>query len=326
MHTKERLIKKALLSSPLIALYGISPIVLFGLSDFSHSVVGFVGLAVGVFLFWGVNLYLIKKITNPTKRYVWSFVIVLCLHLVSTVLTLGLIDNSSVYSRLVYSIIATLAVNSIILIIIDSELNKERQELAEAENNVLKISNLEAQKKILIQQLQPHFLFNTLSTLKSLIRENPTDAEEYTLKLSEFWRYAVQSTNKEMVELRDELNFTMDYIALQQKRFGEALHCVVDVPKHLLDAKLPIFAVQTLVENAVKHNKVSEKKPLELLIAAEQDRRLKITNKKLPKAIQAPSGTGLANLNERYLLMLGTPLEIRASDDEFTVVLRLAET
>ncbi len=318
----QRLIKKAIITSPLIAIYGVAPVFLFGNTNLQEALISFLGLMMGVFCFWLVNLWLAQKINQLTKRYLLSFCIILVLHSITSVFTLNFINDEPVLSKFFYAVIATLAVNTVILVIIDAELNKKQKELTEEENSQLRINNLEAQKRTLIQQLQPHFLFNTLSTLKSLIRESPSEAEDYTVKLSDFLRYTVQSSSKELVSLQEELGFTTDYLALQKKRFGEALNCSIEIPVKLLDAEIPIFALQALVENAIKHNRISEKNPLTITIIAIEN-LLKISNNRQPKVLQSVSGTGLSNLNERYLLVLGKPIEVITTETEFCVYLEL---
>jgi two-component system, LytTR family, sensor kinase len=104
----------------------------------------------------------------------------------------------------------------------------------------LKLANLEAQKQTLMQQLQPHFLFNALNTLKSLISASPNDAEDYTMKLSDFLRYSIQAKNNDVISLEDELQFTHDYVNLQKVRFGSALRVQIEIESELMQKKVPV--------------------------------------------------------------------------------------
>ena len=162
---------------------------------------------------------------------------------------------------------------------------------------------------MLVQQLQPHFLFNALSTLKSLISENPSKAEDYTVRLSEFLRYSFQSKNNELVLLADSIKFTEDYVELQKVRFGDSFDCKIDIPEPELQKKVPIYAVQTLVENAIKHNAFNDKKPLFKQILMDGD-RLKVINNLIPKKDKTNSGTGLENLNQRYKMIANLEIEV----------------
>jgi two-component system, LytTR family, sensor kinase len=219
-------------------------------------------------------------------------------------------------------LIPAIAINTLILILSNSIILQFQKESAELEIERLKVNNLEAQKLILLQQLQPHFLFNALSTLKSLISENPTNAEDYTVRLSDFLRYSVQAKNNEVVSLAEELTFTNNYIQLQKVRFGDSFQCPIDIPEQYLSKKIPVYALQTLVENAIKHNSFTDKKPLLIRVSVERN-RIKVSNNLLPKTLQTPSGTGLENLNQRYKLITDKEIEIVKTETEFTLYIDL---
>lgn len=188
--------------------------------------------------------------------------------------------------------VPAIGINTLILILSKSIILQFQKESAELEVKQLKVNNLEAQKMILLQQLQPHFLFNALSTLKSLISENPRNAEDYTVRLSDFLRYSVQAKNNEVVSLSDELTFTKNYIELQKVRFEESFKCRIEISEQYLNQKIPVYALQTLVENALKHNAFSDKKPLFIEVLIEKN-QVKVSNNLLPKTLQIESGTGL---------------------------------
>jgi len=314
------LYRKALITSPLIALYGVSPVFLFSETPMQEAIISFVGLTIGILLFWMINFFLTKKELATKRRYVLSYSITLVLHCFSTIFSLRFVNDDAVVERFIYSIIATLAVNTVILVIIDTELTRQQKILAEAENRQLKIINLEAQKKALNQQLQPHFLFNALSILKSLIREDQQEAENYTLRLSDFLRYTTQTTFKDIVILQEEINFTQDYLILQQKRFGTSLVFEIAIPESWMNYKIPVFALQALAENAIKHNKISASQPLKIVIKVENE-KICVQNNKSPKPLKLQPGVGLQNLNDRYLLTVRQPITIVESDTHFTVLL-----
>ena len=302
----------------------MAPIFLFNSLGLEQIIVSFVSLTVMIFLFWMFNIYLIKWNTKSTSRYFVSYTVAFLLHSGIALIFLRFPEKQNSVTFLVYSIVTTIALNTIILVIINTELLKIKKDIAETELQQIKVGNLEAQKQVLLQQLHPHFLFNALSTLKSLIKENSEQASDYLVKLSEFLRYSVQAHSNELVTLEDEMQFTNDYIELQKVRFGNAFHCSIDIPSTIRQLKLPVFALQTLVENAIKHNAFTEKKPLNINLEI-VDNRLKISNNKLPKQLIQKSGTGIKNLNERYLIVSGKPLEIVNNENEFIVYLSLLE-
>lgn len=319
---KKRLIYKALFTSPIIAIYGVVPVFLFHSIGLFESVVSFVSLTIVALLFWLFNIFLIQKNLSTVSRYLVSYLATFFLHSGTIYIVTTTKDLSNPAGLLLYSIIATLAVNTILLVIINSEMMKTKREQAELENQHLKVVNLEAQKKVLMQQLHPHFLFNALSTLKSLIRENQEHAEDYSVKLSEFLRYSINFHNTDLVTLKEELQFASDYVELQKVRFGNALTCNFNIPEEFLMWKLPAFALQTLLENAIKHNSFTEKRPLVIDITADKA-LIRVTNNKSPKPLLPVSGTGLKNLAERYRIISNSGIEVFDYEHEFTVHLNL---
>jgi LytS/YehU family sensor histidine kinase len=319
---KKGLLKKAFITAPIIAMYGLAPVYLFSSLGWLQFLVSYTTLTLGILFFWAFNIYLIEKTIRTGTRYVISYSATFLLHSGTVLMASASEGQINPGSLIIYSVVGTLAINTIILIIIHSDLLKHKKDLAELEIGQLKVVNLEAQKKVLLQQLQPHFLFNAMSTLKSLISENPETAAEYTVKLSEFLRYSVQYQNHELVSLKEELGFASDYIELQQVRFGDALHAQISIPQTALAMKLPVFALQSLVENAIKHNGFTEKKPLTIDITFEHS-RLRIANNKSPRPVRHTSGTGLKNLTERYGIIAGKMPEIVETNTEFVVFLPL---
>lgn len=181
-----------------------------------------------------------------------------------------------------YPYLMGFAINTIILIFINSELIRERKDKAEAEIQALKLKNMEAQHHLLMRQFQPHFLFNALSTLKSLIKIDQKEADNYLLKLSEFLRFSVVAKDQPLVALEKELKFTEEYLDMQSIRFEDAIFYEVDISKDVMRLSIPVFALQSLVENAIKHNGFSEENPMTIHIENEAD-KLSISNNKIPK-------------------------------------------
>lgn len=319
---KKKLIQIAFVTSPLLSLNGVAPIILFNNLEFERIFISFFGLTFLIFTFWVINIILNDKFPVPTKKYTLSYFSVF----VFNTLILFFISDSPqsgiASGYLIYSLIAAFSINTIIWIIINSVILKGKKENAESENQKLKVWNLEAQKQVLLQQLHPHFLFNALSTLKSLIKENPEMAEDYSIKLSEFLRYSIQAHSNELVSLEDELRFTNDFIELQKVRFGNSLHCDIDIPSAFFSFRLPVFALQTLVENAIKHNSFTEKNPLYIGIEANQNEII-VSNNRIPKSLIQKSGTGLHNLNERYNLLSGQMIKIEEDPGNFKVTIKL---
>lgn len=320
---KKKLLRLALISAPILALYGIAPVYFFIPLRSILTLGAFVFLTLLIFIFWIINIYLLDYVKGDNlKRYLLSYAATVLFQTLMSLMAPKFQVQEVALGVFAYPLVSTLAINTIILVVIHSILLQHQKEMADLEVKNLKVSSLEAQRQVLLQQLQPHFLFNALSTLKSLIKEDPDRAEMYSLKLSEFLRYSVQSHTDELVTLEKELRFTEDYIDLQKTRFGNALTCTIDLPANVQHEKLPIYALQTLVENAIKHNRFTEKKPLLIQVYGKND-QLTVANNKLPKQLIALPGTGLYNLNQRYKMVSDHSLQITETESSFQVTIKL---
>lgn len=328
----KRLLRTALISSPIIGLYGITPVYIFNKVSPGFILFTGVGIMVNVFIFWIINIYIIKysAAKNKLRWYLLSYLLIIVFHLLFIIIrnffpqpSLFLVTEITFKSGAfkAYPVLSILAMNTIILIICNSVLTSQKHKNAELEIEQLKVNNLEAQKQMLMQQLHPHFLFNTLSVLKSLIKENPDEAENYAVKLSEFLRYSIQD-HKDLVTVAQELKFTNDYIDLQKVRFENSLICVVNVPGEISRMHIPAFAIQTLVENAIKHNLFTEKRPLHIKIEY-ADNVITVWNNKMPGKATDTSGTGLKNLNQRYKLFTDNEITVTDKKEEFSVSIHL---
>ncbi|MGB3773689.1 MAG: 2TM domain-containing protein [Leeuwenhoekiella sp.] len=180
-----------------------------------------------------------------------------------------------------------------------------------------------AQFDALKNQLDPHFLFNSLNVLASLIEENPEKAQKFTGSLSKVYRYVLEQKNKDLVTVAEELRFAKIYIDLLKMRFEDAIHFEFSEELLSSEAKVVPLSLQLLLENSVKHNKVLASSPLKISIY-EAQKMLVIKNKLQPKEIlKTSTGVGLLNIKERYRLLTRRQVKILKSDEEFTVLLPL---
>ncbi|GAB7256724.1 2TM domain-containing protein [uncultured Polaribacter sp.] len=172
-------------------------------------------------------------------------------------------------------------------------------------------------------QLDPHFLFNSLNVLTSLIGENPNQAEKFTTKLSKVYRYVLEQRNKDLVPITEELNFAKTYMQLLGMRFEDAVKFTIPDFVSNKDLKIVPLSLQLLLENAVKHNVVSSSKPLEISIY-EEDNYLIIENNINPKeAIGKSTKVGLQNIADRYGLITQKGVKIENNNKTFKVSLPL---
>lgn len=192
---------------------------------------------------------------------------------------------------------------------------------------LLQIADREHQIEHLEQQISPHFLFNSLSTLQGLVQADPRQATNFIGDLSDLYRYLLKRV--EIVPLGDELAFTRSYLHLMQLRYGDVLIVREEMPQKWLHAELPSVSIQALVENAIKHNAISVQTPLTIDISAhEQDgyRWIVVSNNRNPKLTPVESnGIGLANLNKRYSLRNLPSIRIRQTDEQFVVEIALID-
>lgn len=188
----------------------------------------------------------------------------------------------------------------------------------------LEESSIKAQYTALQNQLNPHFLFNSLNTLISEIEYNPENAVVFTQKLSDVYRYILKSQEQGLVTLRDELEFLDSYIYLHQVRLGKCIQLENKMTPTLLNKKIPSLTLQLLIENVIKHNIINMENPMVIhLDYSDKDQTLSVRNKIKLKKNVAKSGMGLKNLSARYLLICNLHITIIDDSEYFTVKIPL---
>ncbi len=316
----------AIITSPIIAIYGVLPFFVFKIIEPREVLILTFGLTLNTFLAWVILINL--KIKFPLLNNIWLFLtsyginILLRLILLTFLAPFDFAKPPIDDRYFIYPVATSFALNAVIIVIINSIFYSYKNANTQRELQEIKLQHSEAQKLVLLQQMQPHFLFNALSNLKSLIKENADAAEDYTVKLSEFLRYSVDSHQSELVSIEKELDFTLDYIELQKVRFGHAFTYHIDIPKDVLGYLIPVLALQTLVENIFKHNYFTDKKPLHFTIIYSNE-SVTVWNKKSSVKLTERTSTGLANLQKRYELILQKSIIIKNTEDDFSVTIPL---
>jgi len=192
------------------------------------------------------------------------------------------------------------------------------------ENEKLRREALQSQFESLKNQLSPHFLFNSLTALKTLIREAPETAQNYVNNLSRALRYTLQSNEKQLVTLKEEMSFMDSYIYLIKLRFDTNLSVTISLEEDYFSYKVPPLTIQTLVENAIKHNEISKEKPLVINITTTETARLAVWNQIQEKITEEEgTGIGLTNLSKQFQLLLGEDITISRQDNKFRVEIPL---
>jgi hypothetical protein len=188
------------------------------------------------------------------------------------------------------------------------------------ENETLKREALQSQYESLKNQLSPHFLFNSLTALKTVIDENPASAQEYVSSLSKALRYTLKSNEKQMVTLKEELEFMDSYLFLIKIRFGDNLTTITDISQDLYEYQLPPLTLQTLVENAIKHNEISRRNPLGIYIQGTTVETVIVMNDIRPKITnEEGTGIGLSNMSKQFRLLIQKDIIIRKENNKFLV-------
>lgn len=187
------------------------------------------------------------------------------------------------------------------------------------ENESLRREALQSQFESLKNQLSPHFLFNSLTALKILIKEEPERAQDYVNSLSKALRYTLKSNEKQLVQLDEEMEFMDSYLFLIRIRYGENLIIQTNLEEKLLNYRIPPLTIQTLVENAIKHNEISRRKPLILEILT-SGKSLIVANE-IQQKLTGDEGTGigLTNLSRQFMLLINKDISVRKEDNRFIV-------
>lgn len=191
-------------------------------------------------------------------------------------------------------------------------------------NEKLTQQNLMIQLEALRQQINPHFLFNTLNSLKVLIATNPKQAENFTVELSNVYRYLLNHHKYETVNLHGELGFLKSYLTLLKIRFEDNFSVAIDVDTRYNFHKLLPLSLQILVENAVKHNIITKDKPLQVNIYIDDQERIVVENKMQTRlTTEGSSQYGLYHLSEQFRLQTGKDIDIIKNETTFSVHLPL---
>lgn len=197
---------------------------------------------------------------------------------------------------------------------------KKSQEKKVKEQKII-AGTASAQFESLKNQIDPHFLFNSLNVLSSLIEENPENAQRFTTSLSKIYRYVLEQKDKDLVSVSEELAFAKTYMNLLKMRFENSLF--YDIPSDVLDAEAKVvpLSLQLLLENTVKHNVVSEKKPLYIRIKIVGDNLIIENDLQKKEVLQDRKGVGLQNIINRYGILTNRKVQIEETKEQFSVSL-----
>lgn len=287
-----------------------------------------------IIIIWVFNGWLIrrnyteKKTITSLKKIVSMFVfnLMILISFAIFVKESGVVKNASLSNMHYTTMIFKFSFVTLIIIYIQTfivrsiESNKLKIAIANLQNE-----NLEARLSVLKEQINPHFLFNTLSTLQFMIKEKDVNAEKFITTLSDTYRQLLNSNKSDTLSLEEECIFLDNYVFLMQVRFEDSLHFETNITSDKNKFHLPLLSLQMLVENAIKHNIASNAKPLKITIYQKDAGSITVENNFQPKLQEKNhSGIGLTNLKKRYeILQISNAVIIENTNDFFSVTLKL---
>lgn len=286
-------------------------------------------------LFWfGMRwFYLQVKLRYPAfgdtvRRLIWMIPAFFILYFLIKILDIGILSNifrlkDSEPPNRVVEFVASFVMCALVMTIYEGFSIFLLLQRAIAEKTELERQNVESQLEGLRNQVNPHFLFNSLNTLTYLIPEDPNRAVRFVQQLSKVYRYVLESRDARLIPLHDELDFLNSYIFLLRERFGNNL--VIELKDLESQASMAIvpLTLQMLFENAIKHNIISTEKPLKIEVFSENDRLIVRNNLQRKNQVMYSTGVGLDNIRTRYKLLTGNEVDVIVSHHFYTVVLPL---
>lgn len=275
--------------------------------------------------------YIIPKYLINQKKYIhfafWGLMVILIIGIIERVVGFISGDNNwndfpSVFNLILYSIFnGSDSIGFPLGVILTKKFYESQTQFLEIEKQ-----QKENELKLLRSQIDPHFLFNNLNTLDSLIDSDSEKAKEYINRLSLIYRYLIQTKDAEVMELSKEIQFAENYIFLIETRFGNDYKFKIEKEPDITDKFIPTGALQALLENVVKHNKANGKS-VETNITITED-WLTVNNTKSNNLIKDSLGTGLQNLQTRYKLLSDKKVDIKNANSRFILsipIIKLSE-
>ncbi|MDI5895047.1 2TM domain-containing protein [Flavobacterium algoritolerans] len=285
--------------------------------------------AANMFLFWKLDSYFEDKfsVKRLTLGFIGSFLVSLAviflMHLFEEVVYnknsfdyfLANEKPSSYLASIIITFFVTLSIYTISFYKAYNENKVKEQKIIAGTAN--------AKFESLKNQIDPHFLFNSLNVLSSLIEENPDNAQRFTISLSKIYRYVLEQKDKELVSVEEELAFAKTYMNLLKMRFENSLFYELPTTAINPDAKVVPLSLQLLLENTVKHNVVSEQRPLHIRIYVEGDYLAVQNDYQKKEVLQERQGVGLQNIVNRYGIITNRKVLIIQNEKTFTVKIPL---
>jgi hypothetical protein len=220
-----------------------------------------------------------------------------------------------------YNLMIFAVCNIILMIILEAWIFFIEGAKSRKRSNKLEGELTQLRFEMLKKQIDSHFLFNSLNVLSGLIEKDSGLAQDFIDEFSSLYRYVLDSIDKRVVTVRDEISFARSYLYLQQMRYGKGLTYSVDLPSELLDGYMPPLSLQIVLENACKHNSVSKKSPLKILISGNNSELVVKNNIQSKRSPTRGTKTGQSNLIKRYSLLSNSKPEFHVGTTQYTAKL-----
>lgn len=274
-----------------------------------------------------------RSYRDSVKRILWTMMGIISLTIIVIVIISLFYDltkywgYSYTWENYLYNIFAAITYTLIIGSIYEGIYYFRKWKNVELEAEMLKRENIQSQLESLKQQVNPHFLFNSLNTLSSLIRKDVDRAELFLDELSKVYRYLLRNNEGELTDLATELQFISSFFHLMRTRYGDALKMNLAIDERYKTYFLPPLTLQLLIENAVKHNVIEKTRPLIIEVGTTETDLLYVKNNLQKKANKFLSNKiGLSNISKKYALLGYTGIEINESKESFLVSIPLLKT
>lgn len=286
-------------------------------------------IATFLYAVWLFNQYVIHKLSAPRPFIKALYYLVINALAVSLfVLTDYYLIPSGFqigYSTPWLLFVMRIGIAVVIIIIIQNMVRSlQQKEMMQRQNQQLQNENLASRFEILKQQVNPHFLFNSLSTLRTMVRAGDNNAETFIIKLSDVYRQLLTKRETVSATVEEELEFLDSFVFMLKARFENLLKVDIEIPASSLQCNLPVFSLQLLVENCIKHNVISAAKPLSIKIFQSDKSSVCVENNvQLKTSADESKGIGLNNLRKRYeLLGVENGVTVYQTIEKFSVSLK----
>ncbi len=320
-----------------VSIVNLTRIITNGRYNIFHLIVNYTYFIMLAWLIWEGNvrllIFLKKNLRLPSKVYyksilaLYAFIILYTGFVATAGLSLWLAfsaETNAAYSSLLPAVVIIIVAALFITNLYEMFYLKAQQQDIEKRAEQLNIAKTHAELVALKNQIDPHFLFNSLNTLSYLISSDPVSARLYNDTLAKVYRYILINREKNLVSAADEIEFLSNFFYLIKIRFDNAVNMVIEIKSLVAEELfLPPISLQILLENAIKHNELSCTNPLTISVTVSPN-YVAIRNRMIHKTyISATTGTGLKNLDNRYKLLTGRNIIVYKNNEYFTVKLPL---